>query len=123
MSLIKSYVFSIQEMGFDPYHLNKLSSEEWDNLLTKALKSDRKLYETLILTRCKLKLEKDNRIAMYCTGGIRCEKASAFMRKKGYKNVAILNLDKIQSYIDKKNINPNEVLNSELLKKLKLKNL
>ena len=28
---------------------------------------------------------------MYCTGGIRCEKASAFMRKKGYKNVAILN--------------------------------
>ena len=33
--------------------------------------------------------------------------------------VAILNLEKIQSYIDKKNINPNEVLNSELLKKLK----
>ena len=58
MSLIKSYVFSIQEMGFDPYNLNRLSSEEWDNLLTKALKSDKKLYETLILTRCKLKLEK-----------------------------------------------------------------
>jgi len=58
MSLIKSYIFSIQEMGFDPYHLNKLSSEEWDNLLTKSLKSDRKLYELLILTRCKLKLEK-----------------------------------------------------------------
>ena len=58
MSLIKSYVISIEQMGFDPYHLNKLSSEEWDNLLTKALKSDKKLYETLILTRCKLKLEK-----------------------------------------------------------------
>ncbi len=58
MSLIKSYLLSIEEMGFDPYHLNKLSSEEWDNLLTKSLKSDRKLYETLILTRCKLKLEK-----------------------------------------------------------------
>ncbi len=62
MSLIKSYVFSIQEMGFDPYHLNKLSSEEWDNLLTKSLKSDRKLYETLLLTRLKLKLEKDRAI-------------------------------------------------------------
>ena len=37
-------------------------------------------------------------------------------------NIAILNLDKIQSYIDNKNINPNEVLNSELLKKLKLIN-
>ena len=58
MSLIKSYILSIQEMGYDAYHLNKLSSEEWDNLLTKALKSDKKLYETLILTRCKLKLEK-----------------------------------------------------------------
>ena len=38
------------------------------------------------------------------------------------ENVAILNLDKIQSYIDKKNINPNEVLNSSSLKKLKLIN-
>ena len=58
MSLIKSYIISIEQMGYDPYHLNKLSSEEWDNLLTKALKSDKKLYETLILTRSKLKLEK-----------------------------------------------------------------
>ena len=62
MSLIKSYILSIEQMGYDPYHLNKLSSEEWDNLLTKALKSDKKLYETLILTRCKLKLEKDRAI-------------------------------------------------------------
>ena len=38
------------------------------------------------------------------------------------ERIAILNLDKIQSHIDKKNINPNEVLNSELLKKLKLIN-
>ena len=63
MSLIKSYILSIEEMGYDPYKLNKLSSEEWDNLITKALKSgDKKLYETLILTRCKLKLEKDRAI-------------------------------------------------------------
>ena len=57
MSLIKSYILSIQQLGYDPYHLNKLSSEEWDNLLTKALKTDKKLYETLILTRCKLSLK------------------------------------------------------------------
>ena len=37
-------------------------------------------------------------------------------------NIAILNLDKIQSYISKKSINTNDVLNSELLKKLKLIN-
>ena len=58
MSLIKSYILSIEEMGYNPFNLDKLSSEEWDNLLTKALKSDKKLYETLILTRCKLKLQK-----------------------------------------------------------------
>ena len=38
------------------------------------------------------------------------------------ESIAILNLDKIQSYIDKKNINPNEIINSELLKKLKIIN-
>ena len=58
MSIIKSYILSIEQMGYDAYNLNKLSSEEWDNLLTKALKSDKKLYETIIQTRCKLKLEK-----------------------------------------------------------------
>ena len=37
-------------------------------------------------------------------------------------NVAILNLDKIQSYIDKKNLNSSDVINATLLKKLKLIN-
>ena len=36
--------------------------------------------------------------------------------------IAILNLDKIQSYIDRKTIKKTEVLNTELLKKLKLIN-
>ena len=36
------------------------------------------------------------------------------------KTIAILNLDKIQSYIDKKNIKTTDPLNSNLLKKLKL---
>tara|TARA_Y100001970_G_scaffold186825_1_gene227237 strand:+ start:3964 stop:4413 length:450 start_codon:yes stop_codon:yes gene_type:complete len=40
----------------------------------------------------------------------------------GKKNIAILNLDKIQSYIDKKDIKSSEVLNSDLLKKLRLIN-
>ena len=40
----------------------------------------------------------------------------------GKTNIAILNLDKIQSYIDKKNIKTTDTINSELLKKLKLIN-
>ncbi len=38
------------------------------------------------------------------------------------ENVAILNLDKIQSFINKKTINTNDILNSSSLKKLKLIN-
>jgi large subunit ribosomal protein L15 len=40
----------------------------------------------------------------------------------GKTNIAILNLDKIQSFIEKKRINSNELINSDLLKKLKLIN-
>ena len=40
----------------------------------------------------------------------------------GKKRIAILNLDKIQSYIDKKNIKTTDILNSDLLKKLSLIN-
>ena len=38
----------------------------------------------------------------------------------GKKRIAILNLDKIQSYIDKKSIKISDTLNSDLLKKLNL---
>lgn len=34
-----------------------------------------------------MEADKDRTIIMYCTGGIRCEKASAFMLHKGFKNV------------------------------------
>ena len=40
----------------------------------------------------------------------------------GKKNIAILNLDKIQSYINKKSIKTSDVLNASLLKKLNLIN-
>ena len=33
------------------------------------------------------KIEKTKPVAMFCTGGIRCEKASIFLKNKGFKNV------------------------------------
>ena len=33
------------------------------------------------------KLNKNKKIAMFCTGGIRCEKAANFLQKKGFKEV------------------------------------
>ena len=47
-----------------------------------------------------LNKSKDKKIAMFCTGGIRCEKISSYMIKKGFKNVNQLN-GGILSYLEK----------------------
>jgi UPF0176 protein len=43
--------------------------------------------EQLPLSAEMLKDNKDQHIIMYCTGGIRCEKASAYLLHRGFKNV------------------------------------
>lgn len=44
--------------------------------------------------------KKDKKIAMFCTGGIRCEKTTAFMKEQGFKHVYQLH-DGILNYIEK----------------------
>lgn len=43
--------------------------------------------EELVVVHKMLDDQRDKNILMYCTGGIRCEKASAWMKHKGFKNV------------------------------------
>jgi UPF0176 protein len=43
--------------------------------------------EQLPMAADMLKDQKDKNIVMYCTGGIRCEKASAYLLHNGFKNV------------------------------------
>jgi UPF0176 protein len=43
--------------------------------------------EQLPMAAEMMKGNEDKNIIMYCTGGIRCEKASAYMLHKGFKNV------------------------------------
>ncbi len=43
--------------------------------------------EALPVVEKLLETKKDKNIVMYCTGGIRCEKASAWMKHRGFKNV------------------------------------
>ena len=43
--------------------------------------------EQLPMVADMMKENKDKHIIMYCTGGIRCEKASAYMLHQGFKNV------------------------------------
>ncbi|ARJ47929.1 oxygen-dependent tRNA uridine(34) hydroxylase TrhO [Candidatus Pelagibacter sp. RS39] len=53
------------------------------------------------------KLKKNKPVAMFCTGGIRCEKTSVYLKKKGFKNIYQLN-GGILNYLNK--INKNESL-------------
>ncbi len=43
--------------------------------------------EELAVTPELLKIHKNKKIALYCTGGIRCEKASAWLKHNGYEDV------------------------------------
>lgn len=43
--------------------------------------------EQLPMAADMMEADKDKNIIMYCTGGIRCEKASAYMLHRGFKNV------------------------------------
>lgn len=86
-----------------------VSPEEWDALVNDpevVLIDTRNIYETelgIFKNAIDPKLEtfkefpqfveenldpaKHKKVAMFCTGGIRCEKASAFMLSKGFENV------------------------------------
>ncbi|HRJ28346.1 MAG TPA: rhodanese-related sulfurtransferase [Cyclobacteriaceae bacterium] len=47
--------------------------------------------EALPVVEKMLEDKKDKNVIMYCTGGIRCEKASAWMKHRGFKHVFQLN--------------------------------
>ena len=46
------------------------------------------------------KLKKNKPVAMFCTGGIRCEKTSVYLKNKGFKNIYQLN-GGILNYLNK----------------------
>jgi UPF0176 protein len=50
-------------------------------------------------------LLKDKKVAMYCTGGIRCEKSTALLRKLGVEEVYHLKGGILQYLEDTKNAN------------------
>lgn len=56
----------------------------FENALTPQVETFR---EELKVTPELLRIHKNKKIALYCTGGIRCEKASAWLKHNGYENV------------------------------------
>ena len=47
-------------------------------------------------------LDKDTKIAMFCTGGIRCEKSTAYVKSQGFNNVYHLEGGILQYFEDTK---------------------
>ncbi len=85
---------------------NKIEPKDWNKFILKketVLIDTRKNFEFKVGTfkgsinpelnnfrdfpRYFKTLKKNQDIGMFCTGGIRCEKASAYLKKKGFKNV------------------------------------
>lgn len=49
-----------------------------------------KTFREFTKVACELESKKDKKIVIYCTGGIRCEKASAYLKEQGFKDVSQL---------------------------------
>ena len=106
------------------YPSNNLNPRQWNKIIKKndtVLIDARKSFEYDLGTFKKSlnpnlenfrqfpkylnQFKKSENIAMFCTGGIRCEKANIYLKKKGFKNVYVLKGGIINylNNIDKKN--------------------
>ncbi|NEP47678.1 MAG: rhodanese-related sulfurtransferase [Moorea sp. SIO3C2] len=108
---LKKEIVTIGLPEVDPNHQvgTYVNSQDWNALISDpdvVLIDTRNTYEVNIGTfkgaqnphtdsfrqfpdyvRHHLDSTKDKKVAMFCTGGIRCEKASSFMLSQGYKQV------------------------------------
>ena len=123
----------IVSLGQGPLDVNKytgkyISPADWDNIISqknvklidtrnkyeikigkfkKSINPDTNNFREFAKKFKDLNISKSQKIAMYCTGGIRCEKASTFLYKNGYKNVYQLEGGIINYLSHKKKINKN----------------
>jgi len=106
---IRKEIVSLGNTEIVPHgHHNHISPEEWDRMIDEedvVILDTRNDYETEIGVFegaidpkikkfqefpeyvAKSNIPKDKKVLMYCTGGIRCEKASLEMERQGYTNV------------------------------------
>ena len=98
MNMILSKKIKKKDSHIDPKNWNKLIKNEktividarkpfeykigsFDRAINPNIKNFRDFPKYL------KKLKKNKSIAMFCTGGIRCEKASVYLEKKGFNNI------------------------------------
>ena len=107
---IKKEVVPINELFNDNKYKfqNRIEPKDWNKLILsndvtvvdvrKCFENEVGTFEKAINSRIndfrkfpeyfeKLSNDKNKKIAMFCTGGIRCEKAASYLFKRGFKNV------------------------------------
>ena len=120
----------IVRLGIDDLDMQEkgeyVSPEEWDDFIARddvTLVDTRNTYEIKLgkfknavnpntynfrdFPTWAKNLEKDKKIAMCCTGGIRCEKSTAYMKSLGFKKVYHLQGGIINYLATTKNMNNN----------------
>jgi len=123
---LKKEIVSIGKNNIDTMNCTakEIDSDEWDSIIKESnikLLDVRNTYEINIgkfknslnpITNNfrefpkkfkDMKINKNDKIAMYCTGGIRCHKASSYLIGKGYKNIVQLKGGIIEYLNNKKN--------------------
>ena len=108
---LKKEIVTMGVEGIDPNHVvgTYVKPEDWNALISDpdvTLVDTRNAYETAIGTfknavdpatetfrefpgyvKQNLNPEKHKKVAMFCTGGIRCEKSTAFLKEQGFEEV------------------------------------
>jgi UPF0176 protein len=106
---IRSEIVTLNAGSITPDKHNQLSPAEWKQMMEEnpdavpldirnRFESDAGRFENAVVCDIehfrelpqrvdRLQSLKEKTVLMYCTGGIRCEKASALFRSKGFKNV------------------------------------
>jgi len=81
---INSYVDSDSHVVIDMRNNYESEVGHFDGAVTPDVETFREELEVVVQEMAD---KKDTPIALYCTGGIRCEKASAWMKHNGFKDV------------------------------------
>jgi UPF0176 protein len=100
----------VEDLNVEALKGEYIAPKDWDDFIARddvLVIDTRNKYETLLGTFEKAidpntanfrqfpkwvkdnlsNVEKDKHIAMFCTGGIRCEKSTAYLKSQGFKNV------------------------------------
>ncbi len=133
---IKKEIVSLgkKEINVPKYTGKFISPENWNNLIkkknvklidtrneyefnighfTNAINPKTKSFRDFPKKMGELGIKKNDEIVMYCTGGIRCEKISAFLQIEGYNNVSQLDGGILNFLENTKHTDNNNIWNGE----------